>query len=79
MKNVSVILKVLAVIAAIVGIVFLVATYGDRIVAWFKRLLGKKRFADDFDCDGNCEDCDCDCDFEYDEDDEIAADEDFDE
>lgn len=79
MKSFYTILKILAVLAAIVGIVFLVATYGDKIVAWFKRLLGKKRFqgdCDDCECDGDCENCDCDC---YYEGDDVAADVDFEE
>ena len=72
MKSFYTILKILAVIAAIVGIIFLIATYGDKIVAWFKRLLGKKRFQDDF------EEFD-DCDGYYDEDEDVAADTDFEE
>ena len=51
MKVVNAILKVLAVLAAVAGIVYVVATYGDKIVAWAKKMLGC--------C---CCDCDCDCD-----------------
>ena len=51
MKVVGIILKILAVIAAIAGIVYLVATYGDRVVNWFKRLLGKKETNVSEDCD----------------------------
>lgn len=63
MKVVSNILKVLAVLAAIAGVVFVVATYGDKIVAWAKRLLDKLRGDDGF-CyfDEECccdEDCCC--------------------
>lgn len=63
MKVVSNILKVLAILAAIAGVVFVVATYGDKIVAWAKRLLDKLRGEDCF-CyfDEECccdEDCCC--------------------
>lgn len=33
--------KVLAALAAVAGVVFVVATYGDKIVAFAKKLLGK--------------------------------------
>ena len=59
MKTASVILKVLAALAAIAGIVYIVATYGDKIVAWAKNLLGKK--CCDCDCECECDDCDCEC------------------
>lgn len=38
------VLKILTALAAIAGIVYAVATYGDRIVAWAKRLLGSCPF-----------------------------------
>ena len=41
MKTFSVIAKVVAALAAVAGIVYVVATYGDKIVAWAKKLLGK--------------------------------------
>ena len=41
MKTFSLIMKILAAIAAVAGVVYLVATYGDRIVSWFKKLLNK--------------------------------------
>ena len=40
MKN---FLKVLAVLAAIVGIVYVAAVYGERIVAWARNMLKKFR------------------------------------
>ncbi len=49
MKTVNTILKVLAVLAAIVGVVYVAATYGERIVAWARDLLDKFR-GDDFCC-----------------------------
>ena len=41
MKVFTTILKILAVLAAIAGIVYVIATYGDKISAWCKKLLGK--------------------------------------
>ena len=41
MKVFTTVLKILAALAAIAGIVYLVATYGDKIVAWAKKMLGK--------------------------------------
>ena len=52
MKIVGVILKILAALAAIAGIVYVVATYGDKIVLWAKKLLGI--------CECDCE-CACEC------------------
>ena len=39
MKTVNTIVKILAALAAITGVVYVVATYGDQIVAWAKKLL----------------------------------------
>lgn len=41
MKVFGNILKVLVALAAIAGLVYVVATYGDKIVAWAKKMLGK--------------------------------------
>ena len=68
MKAVSIILKVLAVLAAVAGVVYVVATYGDKIVAWAKKLLRLGSECDcetcDCCCEDDCEDCKCqfDCD-----------------
>ena len=51
MKVFSLIAKIVAALAAIAGIVYIVATYGDKIVAWAKRMLGM--------CECSCEDCEC--------------------
>ncbi len=40
MKVLSTVLKIVAALAAIAGIVYVIATYGDKIVAWAKKLLG---------------------------------------
>lgn len=50
MKVFAVIAKVVAALAAIAGIVYIVATYGDKIVAWAKKMLGGHC------CCGCCED-----------------------
>ena len=55
MKTVNVIVKVVAALAAVAGIVYIVATYGDKIVAWAKKMLGCAP------CDGECEVCECEC------------------
>ena len=41
MKTFGKVMKVLTTIAAIIGIVYVVATYGDRIVAWANDLLDR--------------------------------------
>ncbi len=41
MKAVNIIAKILAALAAVAGVVYVIATYGDKIVAWAKGLLGK--------------------------------------
>ena len=60
MKTFGVILKIIAALAAIAGIVYVVATYGDKIVAWAKKMLG-------YCCDCECETCDCGCDDDCDD------------
>lgn len=63
MKVFVTILKILAVLAAIAGIVYIVAAYGDKMVAWAKKTLRINRFRG--------------CDDEFCFDDEIDAVEDF--
>lgn len=41
MKIFATVMKIVAALAAIAGIVYIVATYGDKIVAWAKQLLAK--------------------------------------
>ena len=43
-------MKILSALAAIVGIVYVVATYGDKIVQWAKNLLASCPF-----CSNECE------------------------
>lgn len=40
MKTINAVVKVLAVLAAVTGIIFVIAAYGDKIVAWAKRVIG---------------------------------------
>ena len=65
MKIAAIIGKILAAVAAIAGAVYLIATYGDAIVAWAKKFLGCTCC-----CDEECECCengectceaDCEC------------------
>ena len=51
MKAVNLIVKIVAALAAVAGIVYIVATYGDKIVAWAKKLLGRSP------CNGECVEC----------------------
>jgi hypothetical protein len=55
MKALNNIVKILTALAAVAGAVYLIATYGDKLVAWAKGLLGKCSC-----CCGNCE-CECEC------------------
>ncbi len=43
MKTLNTIMKILAIVAAIAGIVYVVITYGDKILAWTNRMLGRCR------------------------------------
>jgi len=77
MKTFGIIAKIVVALAAIAGAVYLAATYGDKIVAWAKKLLSSCKCRCNGECDYDC-DCDCDCDEEISEEDGIiAADADF--
>lgn len=52
MKAFKIIAAVVVALAAVAGIVYVVATYGDKIVAWARKLLKKQPRV----C---CDDCDC--------------------
>lgn len=56
MKGIAIVLKILAALAAVAGIIFVIVKYGDKIVAWFKHW-----FSPFTECDGDCDDCDFDC------------------
>ena len=49
MKYASLIAKIMTGVAALVGTAYLIATYGDRIVAWVKNLLPVCPAEEDFD------------------------------
>lgn len=40
MKTLNAIVKVLAVLAAVAGTIYVIAAFGDKIVAWAKRVIG---------------------------------------
>ena len=40
MKVFNVIVKIIVALAAIAGAIYVLATYGDKIVAWAKKMLG---------------------------------------
>ena len=63
MKVFSKILKFVAALAAIAGVVYVVMTYGDKIVAWVKSQLARFGCC----CDCGCETCNCGCDADCDD------------
>jgi len=48
MKVATKILKILMILAAIAGVIYVVAAYGERIVAWAKSLLARLRGKEDY-------------------------------
>lgn len=56
MKIFGIVVKIVAALAAIAGIAFVVVKYGDQIVAWFKKTFGGMFCC----CNGDCC-CDGDC------------------
>jgi hypothetical protein len=66
MKVFANILKILAILAAIAGIVYVVATYGDKIVAWAKKTLRRTQKERDYEdmCFFDDEECCETADFE---------------
>lgn len=58
MKTVNTLVKILTALAAVAGAIYVIATYGDKIVAWAKKVLAScpcKCNVDD------CADCECEC------------------
>lgn len=43
MKAFWTVVKILAVLAAIAGIIYVIAAYGDRMVTWAKRILNRNK------------------------------------
>ena len=67
MKIFKLIAKIVVALAAVAGVVYVIATYGDRIVSWARNLLKSCKCScecdcDECDCDGDCEECECECD-----------------
>lgn len=64
MKIISVIAKILAALTAVVGAIYILATYGEQIVAWCKKVIASLPECPcgkcECECDGDCE-CDCEC------------------
>ena len=57
----KIVLKILTALAAIAGIVYVIATYGDKIVAWAKKILASCPCCNDT-CECECEgegECKC--------------------
>lgn len=48
--------KVIIALAAVAGVVYIVATYGDRMVAWARKVLTRKTSGCEFECD-DLDDC----------------------
>ena len=66
MKVWKTIAKIIVALAAVAGAIYIAATYGDRIVAWAKKMLGYCPCCCDADCEecpceDDCDDCSCDC------------------
>lgn len=64
MKTVNTLVKILTALAAVAGAIYVIATYGDKIVAWAKKVLAscpcKCNVDDCADCECECE-CECKC------------------
>ena len=60
------VMKILTALAAIAGVIYIIATYGDKIVAWAKKVLENCPCKCKCECEGECEckcdgNCDCEC------------------
>ena len=60
MKNFALIAKIVTAIAAIVGFAYIIATYGEQIIAWAKKLLNSCPCHCTADDCANCE-CELNC------------------
>ena len=67
MKIISAVAKILAALTAVVGAIYILATYGEQIVAWCKKVIASLPECPcgkcECECDGDCE-CDCECECE---------------
>ena len=59
------VMKVLAALAAIAGAIYVIATYGEQIVAWCKKVMAMlpkcECECEGCDCEEPCDDCKCNC------------------
>ena len=67
MKTAKIIAKIVVALAAVAGVVYVVATYGELIVAWCKKVLASLPCCNckcTCDCEGECTcdgECTCEC------------------
>lgn len=67
MKTAKIIAKIVVALAAVAGAVYVVATYGEQIVAWCKKVLASLPCCNckcTCDCEGDCTcdgECTCEC------------------
>ncbi len=65
MKTAKIITKIIVALAAVAGAVYVVATYGEQIVAWCKKVLASLPCCNckcTCDCEGECTgECTCEC------------------
>lgn len=67
MKTAKIIAKIVVALAAVAGVVYVVATYGEQIVAWCKKVLASLPCCNckcTCDCEGECTcdgECTCEC------------------
>lgn len=54
MKVFNTITKILVALATIAGVVYLAATYGDKLVAWAKKVMGARKCGCEKGCCGEC-------------------------
>ena len=66
MKTFGIIIKIVVALAAIAGILYVIATYGDKIAAWCKKVLRRKNrnYEYDFEYDFEDDDLEMDADAE---------------
>ena len=61
------VMKLLAALAAVAGAIYVIATYGEQIVAWCKKVMAMLPKCEcccdceDCDCEEPCDDCACQC------------------
>ena len=60
MKAFTIVTKIVVALAAVAGAVYLAATYGDKLVAWAKKMLGSCKCCE-CECECACEEGECEC------------------